>query len=131
MANSNLKASRKALIVAINDYPDGSANDLPSCIDDAKAMTELLKAAPYEFQEIRTHLDAEATIQNVTDSLNWLFEGSSQHRTQMGPDDRLVFYYNGHGFRTEQDGILRECLCLYDGFFFDKELNARDRKSVV
>jgi hypothetical protein len=36
-------ASRKALVVAINDYPD-SANDLPSCVEDAKGVTELLQS---------------------------------------------------------------------------------------
>ena len=37
-------------------------------------------------------------------------------------DDRLVFYYSGHGWRTERDGVLRECLCLHDDFLFDDEL---------
>jgi len=41
-------ASRKALIVAINDYPE-SANDLPSCVEDAKGITALLQSDPYAF----------------------------------------------------------------------------------
>jgi hypothetical protein len=39
-------ASRRALVVAINDYP-GSANDLPSCVEDAKGVTELLQSEPF------------------------------------------------------------------------------------
>jgi hypothetical protein len=116
-------ANRKALVVAINDYP-GEANDLPSCVEDAKGVTELLQSEPYGFQEVRHCLDGEATIKTVTAGLHWLFGKSSQGEgTQVTPEDRLVFYYSGHGFRTEKEGVLRECLCLYDGFFFDEELN--------
>ena len=117
---ANTKVNRKALIVAINDYP-GDANDLPSCRQDAEAITELLKSAPYEFQEIRTWIDTEATIKNVTDGLNWLFAQGSE----VNSEDRLVLYYSGHGFRTEKDGVLRECLCLFDGFLFDEELKEK------
>ncbi len=116
-------ASRKALVVAINDYP-GSANDLPSCVEDAKGITELLQSEPYAFEEVRTFTDGEATIKTVTEGLHWLFGNNAQEGgTQLTPEDRVVFYYSGHGFRTEKDGVLRECLCLYDGFFFDEELN--------
>jgi hypothetical protein len=116
-------ANRKALVVAINDYP-GEANDLPSCVEDAKGVTELLQSEPYGFQEVRHCLDGEATIKTVTAGLHWLFGKSSQGEgAQVTPEDRLVFYYSGHGFRTEKEGVLRECLCLYDGFFFDEELN--------
>jgi hypothetical protein len=118
-------ANRRAFVVAINDYP-GDGNDLPSCVEDARGFTELLQSAPYGFQEVRTLLDGEATIEAVTDGLGWLFGTSSQSEAGVGPatpEDRLVFYYSGHGFRTERDGVLRECLCLHDGFFFDDELS--------
>jgi hypothetical protein len=118
-------ANRRAFVVAINDYP-GDGNDLPSCVEDARGFTELLQSGAYGFQEVRTLLDGEATIKAVTDGLHWLFGTSSQPEAGGGPvtpEDRLVFYYSGHGFRTERDGVLRECLCLHDGFFFDDELS--------
>ncbi|HEX3763074.1 MAG TPA: caspase family protein [Kofleriaceae bacterium] len=114
--------NRKALVVGINDYP-GEANDLPSCVDDAKSFSELLRAEPYGFQDIRTLLDGQATIKAVSDGLAWLCGQSSPGGApQDTSPERLVFYYSGHGFRTEKDGVLRECLCLQDGFFFDNEL---------
>jgi hypothetical protein len=121
-------ADRKALVVAINDYP-GTENDLPSCVDDAKSVTELLQSQPYGFQDVRTFLDGEATIKAVTEGLNWLFgEHGQGDGTRVTPDDRLVFYYSGHEFRTEKDGVLRECLCLYDSFFFDEQLNKQTQE---
>ena len=109
--------SNKVLVVAINDYP-GTANDLPSCLEDAKKFTELLKSPPYDFGEIRSHFDADATLENVLNGLDWLCENAE-------PEDRRVFYFSGHGYRTPKDGILRECLCLYDKFFFDNEFSEK------
>ena len=116
-------ARRKALIMAINDYPE-SANDLPSCVEDAKGITALLQSDPYAFQEVRTFLDGEATIKTVMEGLDWLFgKNSRDEGIQVTSEDRLVFYYSGHGFRTNKDGVLKECLCLHDGFFFAETLN--------
>lgn len=112
------KINQRALIVAIDDYP-GAANDLPSCVEDSKAITALLKTAPYGFEEIVTYTDEQATLANVTAGLKWLFG----NQTSLTANDRLVFYFSGHGYRTEKDGLLRECLCLHDGFLFDRELS--------
>jgi Caspase domain len=111
------KIKQKALIVGIDDYP-GAGNDLPSCIRDAQAITALLQSAPYGFEEIATYTNEQATIANVTEGLKWLFAD----QTSLSNNDRLVFYFSGHGYRTEKDGILRECMCLHDGFMFDTEL---------
>lgn len=108
--------TKKALIVAINDYP-GERNDLPSCLDDARVFRRIL-IDRYGFDQggIETYFDGEASLQTVRDRLvNWLLTGAAA-------DDRLVFYYSGHGWRTERDGVLRECLCLHDDFLFDDEL---------
>ncbi|WP_164928426.1 caspase family protein [Gloeobacter violaceus] len=118
-------ADIKALIVAINDYP-GTTNDLPSCLEDARKFIEVLKSPSYGLrtQQLRTLYDAEATIKNVTDGLDWLLSGVS--RSANGKQDaRRILYFSGHGFRTELEGILRECLCLHDGFFFDQQLSAK------
>ena len=34
-------------------------------------------------------------------------------------DTRLLFYYSGHGSTERKGSTLEECLCLYDGSFFD------------
>ncbi|MCC6176302.1 MAG: caspase family protein [Chloroflexi bacterium] len=107
---------KRALIVGMNDYP-GERNDLPSCIDDAHAFTRILTTHyGFDAANIETYFNQDATLAKIRDRLvNWLLVGA-------GADDRLVFYYSGHGWRTERDGMLRECLCLYDDFLFDNEL---------
>lgn len=112
------KINQRALIVAIDDYP-GAGNDLPSCIEDSKAIATLLQTAPYGFTEIATYTNEQATLANVTAGLKWLFGDP----TSLTANDRLVFYFSGHGYRREKDGLLRECLCLHDGFLFDTELS--------
>jgi hypothetical protein len=110
-------ANRKALIVAIDDYPE-TKNDLPSCVADSKAITALLQSEPYGFREIVTYTNEQATLAQVKAGLNWLLGNP----TALTASDRLVLYFSGHGYRTEKDGLLRECLCLHDGFLFDTEL---------
>ncbi|MEB3214942.1 MAG: caspase family protein [Nostocales cyanobacterium 94392] len=112
--------NRKALLVAIDDYP-GISNDLNSCVADAKAMTALLQTSPYNFEEIQTYTNEQATIANIKAGLEWLISNAASDR------DRLVLFFSGHGFRTkkdgtDKDGVLHECLCLHDGFLFDTEL---------
>lgn len=111
------KAIHKALIVAIDDYP-GTKNDLRGCIEDSKAITALLQSASYDFKEIATYTNEQATLANVNAGLNWLFSDP----TSLTANDRLVFYFSGHGWRKMEDGSNRECLCLHDGFLFDTEL---------
>ena len=113
--------NRKALVVAINTYPD-PRNNLPSCLDDAKAFLNIL-TTHYQFDQIERLYDEQATLEAVRNRLDWLF-------TDAQPDDQLVFYFSGHGFRVPVDGVLRECLCLHDspaGFLFDAELVARSQ----
>ena len=105
----------RALMVAINDYPS-NGNDLKCCVADAEAMAALLKAAPYNFEEIQSYTNEQATVANVKAGLEWLLGSTASER------DRLVFFFSGHGFHTEKDGVPRECLCLHDGYLFDTEL---------
>jgi len=111
-------AVRKALLAAIDHYPN-PANNLPSCLNDAKAFERTLRAS-YGFSDpnIRTLLDEQATLANVEAALDWLFAGA-------GPDDRLVFYFSGHGFQVRRGENLDEVLCVHDKFLFDDALSQR------
>jgi hypothetical protein len=114
---------KRALLCAINDYGD-PRNNLPSCLADAAAFKEVLKAH-YGFAdtEIREYYDSAATMSGVRGGLGWLFDAP-------GPDDRLVFYYSGHGYSRLENGTLEQTLVLRgDGggldFFKDEELSSR------
>jgi len=106
-------ATRKALVVGVNDY-GGPPNDLPSCVNDANAFTQVLQSR-YGFKEVHTLRDGEATAARVEDELKWLAKNSR-------PDDRLVFYFSGHGYTKLVDGVMEEFLVLRDGLFDDNRL---------
>ena len=105
---------RRALVVAINDY-GGPPNDLPSCLKDAREFVRALRDI-YSFPEsqIRTLFDAAATAANLNAGLAWLVQGAR-------PEDRLVFYYSGHGYTKLVGDVMEEFLVLRDpagGFAF-------------
>jgi hypothetical protein len=106
-------ATKRALLVAINDYPD-SANDLPSCVNDARAMESVVKN-DYRFDDAKVLLDGEATIGKVEAEFKSLCKNAA-------PDDNLFFYYSGHGYQAPKNGVMEESLVLQDGFFADDKL---------
>ena len=108
------RGQRKAVVVGINDY-NGDANDLPSCINDANAFREVLEN-DYSFNQVVQFVDGEATVAAVTAALQDLFKGAS-------PDDRLVFFFSGHGTTSQRAGIMEECIVLHDGYLFDDAIS--------
>ena len=96
---------RKALVVGINNY-GGPPNDLPSCVNDANSFARLLQSN-YGFNDIHTILDAKATTANVSKELDWLFK-------EVGPEDRVVFYFSGHGYTKPLNDVMEEFLVLLD-----------------
>lgn len=109
--------NKKALVIGINVYST-SVNNLPSCVNDSNKFSELLSNS-YGFSPSDIHKlqDTDATLAKIKKGLEWLFQDPN-------PDDHLVFYYSGHGYRTTKDGVLKECLVPSDEkFFFDDELS--------
>jgi hypothetical protein len=106
---------KRALLVAINDYV-GQANDLPSCVNDAHAIENLVKN-DFGFTDTKALFDSAATIANVEQGLTWLFDN-------VAFDDNLLFFYSGHGYQMPNGNVLEESLVLYDGFWADDKLSA-------
>jgi hypothetical protein len=103
-------------LAAIDHYPNPQ-NNLPSCLADARAFERVLTGT-FGFTETRMLLDSDATLASVEAGLDWLFAGAAA-------DDRLVFYYSGHGYQARRGDSLDEVLCLYDQFLFDDALSQR------
>ena len=113
--------SRRALLVAINDYGNPQ-NDLPSCLQDAAQFRSMLQSR-YGFETFAELYDGDATVANVDGGLAWLFD-------QVAEDDRLVFFYSGHGYQQPRNGVLDECLVLSQlEFFFDDRLSELSRSA--
>ncbi len=108
-------ATNRALLVAINNY-GSQQNNLPSCLEDAARFRSLLEER-YGFDQFTELYDGDATVANVEQSLTWLFE-------DVAPDDRLVFFYSGHGYQQPNGENLEECLVLSNmEFLFDDRLS--------
>ncbi|MEJ7602752.1 MAG: caspase family protein [Kofleriaceae bacterium] len=108
-------SKRRALIVGIDDYP-GTNLDLPSCRADARFAANLLRGT-FGFDDLVELHDGDATLEAVSRALGLMLAGAR-------PDDRLVFYYSGHGAHTVRGGELRESLVLHDLLFHDDVLVA-------
>src|SRR5687768_2989363 len=104
------RASARAVVVGIDDYP-GTGDDLPSCTADARFAARMLRET-FGFTDIVELHDENATLDAVTRAVGNLFADA-------GPDDRLAFYYSGHGTHTVRHDEMRESLCLYDALFHD------------
>lgn len=100
--------AKKALLVAINDYGH-PANNLPSCVADAQAMADLFETR-FGINDTKQLFDKEATLEAVEEGLDWLFQDATK-------DDRLIFYFSGHGYQAPKGTTLDEVLVLRENKF--------------
>ena len=57
---------------------------------------------------MRVLKDGEATRDDVDRALEWLFQNATSN-------DRLAFFFSGHGCRFEKGGVIEEALVMQDG----------------
>lgn len=82
-----------ALVVGIDNYPHSGRMDLEYPVRDAKKVSEYLRTQGFQ---VETLTDEQATRQNILS----YFDKLSQKITE---NDRLLFYFGGHG-STENIG---------------------------
>lgn len=107
--------AKKALVIGINEY--APPNALPSCIEDADGIAQLLNT-DYGFQSITSLKDGEATKAAILEGVKRLISDASD-------DDDLVFYYSGHGYTFQQGTDMIEALVPHDlNFLTSDDLSA-------
>jgi hypothetical protein len=106
-------AKKRALLVAINDYP-GTRNDLGSCLNDLAAMEQAI-ADDFGFADIKSLQDGDATTAKVEAALKDLLKNAA-----LG--DQLFFFYSGHGTQVQNGTMMEEALCLFDGTYADDKI---------
>lgn len=85
-----------ALVVGVNDYDN--VPDLHYAVEDALAIKNLLiNDLGFPRSNVRYLIDKEATQSNINKELQKLLKSA-------GPNDRVVFYFAGHG-ETEKLGL--------------------------
>jgi len=97
-AASTVMADQRALLVGVGKYQNPK-NNLPGIDLDLARMTDTLKIMGFKESEIHTLLDEQSTEENILREMNsWLVDDVSE-------DDRVVFYFSGHGsFIPDLDG---------------------------
>lgn len=110
--------NRKALIVGIDNYPQGQ---LRCCVNDANAVADLLE---YNYDgsknfEIITLLDEEATESNIKERLNQVFDDDT---------DTGLFYFSGHGSPL---GAKNAQLVTYDYFVRNDGLDFNELNEIL
>ena len=93
-----------ALVVGINRYPSPKWKDLSHARKDAQSMAELLEDHGFH---VETFLDADATKEVI---LRYFEDLAPALRT----NDRLLFFFAGHGHTSVYDGVQFGYLVPYD-----------------
>lgn len=106
------KPKKKALLVAINEYPF-PIPPLYGCINDSFLVNRMLQEV-HEFPTKDIHMvhNHRATTNKIRNKIEWLLDGAKS-------GDTLLLHYSGHGTQIperigdEVDG-LDECIVPYD-----------------
>ncbi|MBT8079705.1 MAG: caspase family protein [Gammaproteobacteria bacterium] len=113
-----VSAEQRALLVGVGKYRV-PGHDLPAIDLDLDRMQHVLNLMGFEDSQIRRLLDEQATSRNVTREMKrWLVDGVEE-------DDRVVFYYSGHGsFNADASGdeadMVDEVLVTHDVSFSNR-----------
>lgn len=103
-------AEQRALLVGVGKYTI-PANNLPGIDLDLERMRETLKLMGFEDRQIHSLMDEQATSVNVVAEISgWLTKG-------VQANDRVVFYFSGHGSQIpneKKDDGLDEVLVTHD-----------------
>jgi nitrous oxidase accessory protein NosD len=75
-----------AVVVGVQNYDDPGIKDLKYTDDDAERVAAFLQSQGYE---VRKLINGDAKLAEVRGALLWL--------ASAGADDRVVFYFSGHG----------------------------------
>ncbi len=112
LVSAGAAAEQRALLVGVGQYAVPGI-DLPGIDLDLERMRETLGLMGFEDSQIRSLMDDQATSRNVIREFrSWLSDG-------VNPEDRVVFYFSGHGSNIpdlngdEADGV-DEVLLAHD-----------------
>ncbi len=106
------QAEDRALLVGVGRYAQLDER-LRGVSRDIRMMTEFARILGFESRAIKVLENENASTQEVFAAVeNWLIEG-------VGPDDRVLFYFSGHGSQIPDDNkdendAFDEVLLLYD-----------------
>jgi hypothetical protein len=107
----------RALLAAIDDYGN-PRNNLPSCVNDLGYVDDCLRTKlKVPGSRIRKLVNSAVTTQALAEGLEWLTRDAAE-------DERLLFFFSGHGYQLAGGGgSVDEALVLSGNeFFLDDKL---------
>ncbi|HEY9664247.1 MAG TPA: caspase family protein, partial [Allocoleopsis sp.] len=105
-----------AVVIGINQYGNG-INFLQTAVDDAKAVARILEQE-HKYDKVWLFLDEQASLQKLQQLLE------EELPAQVQANDRLLFYFAGHGIALNgEDGP--------EGFLIPQDAKLGDTKSYL
>lgn len=95
LLSAPVQASPRALLIGVGDIPN---NFLPGVDLDLDNMKKVAGIMGFKAAEIKVLSNDQATYANVRQAL------ASWPRNGVGPDDRVLIYFSGHGTRVPDAG---------------------------
>ncbi len=83
-----------ALVIGASDYQDNAWSDLSSVGEDVKAVRQALEGQGFQVQTVM-----DPTEDDLIDEINDFIDAHGYEQ-----DNRLLFYYSGHGYTQERNG---------------------------
>lgn len=126
---SPVHAEQKALLVGVGEY-QLPGKDLPGIDVDLLLVQESLELIGFKDHQIRTIANKNATYENIKQEFTgWLSENIES-------DDRVVFYFSGHGTRIfdnngDEPDRADEVLMAYDTKIVKDSKNRTTLNNVV
>lgn len=90
-----VQASPRALLIGVGDIPNNFLPGVDLDLDNMKKVAGIMGFRP---AEIKVLSNDQATYANVTQAL------ATWPRNGVGPDDRVLIYFSGHGTRVPDAG---------------------------
>jgi len=119
-----------ALLVGVNEYQAKYIKDLRFCESDVALFKELvIKYIGFKEENIKVLLSKEATKANIKAGFDWLKENAE-------PQDKVIFYFSGHGAQVpdyngdEEDDSLDEIFCVHELNQYKRETYLLDDELV-
>lgn len=129
IVNTNLIAEKRALIIAIGDYPAEGGWAKISSTNDVEIIRTALNAQGFQNRNIDVITDKRATKSGIIEAFNSLIS-----KTKSG--DIIVFHFSGHGQQVtdisgdELDG-LDEALVPYDAPMLNRKNDKTPSKHLL
>src|SRR5215216_3054293 len=98
--NSNAQTKR-ALIIAIENYPEASGWKTLNTLGDVVLIQNTLLKQEFPAQNINILTDSQATLKGIENAFEKLIAGA-------GPGDKIVIHFSSHGAQIEDDNIDEE-----------------------